>query len=381
MKSALVLSDVHLGEGHGRGAAEALASLLDAHPSSDLILAGDTFDLTLAPPGRRPESHLVHILEAHPRLSSTLRAHRARGNNVTLLPGNHDAALKESAASAAVENFLGTEAPGSFAVRDWFTRFGPAHIEHGHLYDVDNAFVHPLAPFREGAEPLGTALMREFVRPSGTLLFAHAHETTPVKGLGRVLRQFGLRTPAVVLLYFKVALSLCLRAARESGEQRDRICGEKALTELAAELGRPRAELAELARFAREPTHRSFRKTWARLYLDQVSAGALAAFALVLLTSGSGPGLAASIGALSASTIAWRRLRPIDYHDRMNEAARESARLIRELLDVGLVVFGHTHTPVVEPGYVNLGSFGLAREARPYLRLSENGNHELVRTS
>lgn len=380
MKSALVLSDLHLGEAHGIGAAGTLVDLLMKHPDADLILAGDTFDLTLTPPERNHGDQVRRILTTHASLGAALREHRARGKSVTFIPGNHDAALKEEAASTALKALLGAEGEGAIAVRDWFTRFGRAHIEHGHLYDVDNAFVHPLAPFRREAEPLGTALMREFVRPTGTLLFAHAHETTPVKGLGRVLRQFGLRAPSIVLLYFQVALSLCVRAAREGGELTDRTHGEGALIELAQELNLPRSELAELARLARPPTHRSLSQTWSRLYLDQVSAGALALLALALV--GSGAVVAgASAGAVSASAIAWRRLRSIDYHERMTEAARESARRIRALLGVDLVVLGHTHSPVAEPGYVNLGSFGLARSARPYLMLLEDGSHELRRTA
>lgn len=377
MKSTLVLSDVHLGENHGRDAARALARLLSEHTHKDLILAGDTFDLTLAPKAEPIEETLAKILGRNEPACAALRAHLTRGNRVTFLPGNHDAALKEEKPAAELARTLAPPQEDALSVRDWFTNFGPAHIQHGHLYDADNAFAHPLAPFRIGAEPLGTALMRDFVGPSGALSFAHAHETSPVRGLIRTFREFGPRAPHVIFLYFRVALALCLRATRKDDVAKDEHEGDRALLELARETGWPEELLRSLAELRQKPTHVSPRETWHRLYLDQVSAGAL--LTLAATQALASPALSLPPALLGAGLFLKRKLRPIDYHERMNEAARRAAHEIRKLLGAELVVFGHTHSAHVEPGYVNLGSFGVARRARPYLVLREDGDHELRR--
>jgi UDP-2,3-diacylglucosamine pyrophosphatase LpxH len=377
VKSTLVLSDVHLGEGHGRDAGCALARLLTEHTHKDLIFAGDTFDLTLGPKTESTGETLCRILAHHEPVRAALRAHLGRGNRVTVLPGNHDAALKQEETAGELLKSLEPPRDEALSVRDWFTNFGPAHIQHGHLYDADNAFAHPLAPFRIGAEPLGTALMRHFVGPSGALSFAHAHETSPVRGLVRAFREFGPRAPQIILLYFRVALALCLRAARKDELHADEQEGERALKELARKTGLPEEQLRALAELRESPTHLSAKETWHRLYLDQVSAGALFTFAATQALSN--PGLSLPPALVATGLFIKRKLEPIDYHERMNEAARQAAHKIRELLGAELVVFGHTHSAHEEPGYVNLGSFGVARRARPYLVLREDGHHELRR--
>ncbi len=377
MKSTLVLSDVHLGDGHGHDAGRALARLLTEHTHKDLILAGDTFDLTLGPKTEATGETLGKILAHHEPVRAALRAHLERGKRVTLLPGNHDAALKQRETRAELWKTLAPPHEEALCVRDWFTNFGPAHIQHGHLYDADNAFAHPLAPFRIDAEPLGTALMRDFVGPSGALSFAHAHETSPVRGLVRAFREFGPRAPQIILLYFRVALALCLRATRKDEVAVDEREGERALLELALETGLAEEQLRSLAELRQTPTHLSPKETWHRLYLDQVSAGALFTFAATQAFSNPVLGLPPAL--VASGLFIKRKLKPIDYHERMNEAARQAAHKIRELLGAELVVFGHTHSAHEEPGYVNLGSFGVARRARPYLVLREDGDHELRR--
>src|SRR5690606_16338269 len=100
-------------------------------------------------------------------------------------------------------------------VSPWFVRRGSVHVEHGHLYDPDNAPSHPLAPWSIATEPLGIALTRRFLAPNGVFAFAHAHETTPLAGLLRTFRLYGPRAPLIVYRYFATAIRLCLEAGRQ----------------------------------------------------------------------------------------------------------------------------------------------------------------------
>src|SRR5690606_21193980 len=99
-------------------------------------------------------------------------------------------------------------------VSPWFVRRGGVHIEHGHLWDRDNAPLHPLDDWSAATEPLGVALMRRFVARRGALEFAHAHDTTPVAGLARAFALYRFRAPLVIAQYFATAGALCFEAGK-----------------------------------------------------------------------------------------------------------------------------------------------------------------------
>src|SRR6185295_18274886 len=105
---------------------------------------------------------------------------------------------------------------------------------------------HPLAVFSPDTEPLGVALTRRFLAPSRALAFAHAHETTPLHGLLRSFRLFGVRSPVVILRYFATAIRLCARAGRQSGVAEELAAGESALQEFADACGLAADLLQEL---------------------------------------------------------------------------------------------------------------------------------------
>jgi UDP-2,3-diacylglucosamine pyrophosphatase LpxH len=406
----LILSDTHLSREYGRSTSSALASLLAHHRDAELILAGDIFDLSLDAARVPASDSLAEVIAAHEQLRTALQSHLQAGRRVTLVPGNHDAALTNPSAIEALRRCLRVPDERQLTVSPWFVRRGDVHIEHGHLYDPDNAPNHPLGGHDPRTEPLGTALMRRFVAPNDALVFAHAHETTPVSGLSTAFRLWGVRAPWVVARYFATAFRLCAEAARgERAFEAEVARGERALAAHAHAMGLDPTCVARLLELAPMPTHRGFRDTFLRLYFDRIFATLSVAAGLGLLgaaglgatglgatglgAAGLGaaglvgrgvilPGAGALLTALGAGYL---------LHDVTSHQSRysglvvprlgEAAGLVRQTTGASLVVFGHTHVEVNEPGYVNLGSFGYARGQRPYLALDAGQAPSLLRAS
>lgn len=391
--ACLILSDTHLSRELGQSTSSALAALLTEHRDAELILAGDIFDLSLDAPRVPAHESLVRVIAAHEPLRAALQAHLQAGRPVTLVPGNHDAALTDLSAVEALRRCLQVPDDRQLTVSPWFVRRGDVHIEHGHLYDPDNAPNHPLGGHDPRTEPLGTALMRRFVAPNDALVFAHAHETTPVSGLSRAFRLWGLRAPWVVARYFATAARLCAEAARgERAFEEEVTRGEQALAAHARQTGLDPACVARLLELAPTPTHQGFRDTFLRLYFDRIFATLSVASGLGLLgaaglgTAGLGAGLGTAglvvgrsvllpgAGALLTALGAGYLLHDVSTHRSRYSGLvvprlGQAAELVRQTTGASLVVFGHTHVQVNEPGYVNLGSFGYARGQRPYLAL------------
>ncbi len=386
----MILSDTHLSRGHGQATASALVGLLTEHPDAEFVLAGDIFDLSLDPPRTHAGAGLAGVLESHTELVAALRAHVQRGAPVTLVPGNHDAALTSDEAVDALRHVLACPDDRQLTVAEWFVRRGRIHVEHGHLYDPDNAPNHPLGGHDPRTEPLGTALMRRFVAPNDAFSFAHAHETTPVSGLSAAFNLWGARAPLVIARYFATAFGLCAGAARPRfayGAEERR--GASKLPEHALLTGLSPDTLEELLRAAPKPTHRGFSDTVLRLYFDRIFAALGAATGLGLLTTAglgmttgpTGPAAGALLTALGSGYLAHNVLtQQSRYSGIIVDRIGDSARMVREVTGADLVVFGHTHVDVDEPGYVNLGSFGFNKK-RPHLLLDGQGQHALRRAA
>src|SRR4051812_17109406 len=229
----IVASDLHLSAEASAGTVRDLGRLVRDNPGHELILAGDVFNLSWEPPERSPVAAVLSLFSAFPELGATLREALSRGTPLTLLAGNHDAALMtpdlRSALLGRLE--LGPSAPLSIA--PWFVRRGSVHVEHGHFYDPDNAPAHPLAQWTPQTEPLGIALTRRFVRPSGAYHFSHAHETTPLAGITKAFRIYGASTPLIIAKWFRVAGKLCLEARQRGRFAAEEHAGEAALAEFA----------------------------------------------------------------------------------------------------------------------------------------------------
>ncbi|MFO7180546.1 MAG: metallophosphoesterase [Pseudomonadota bacterium] len=371
----VIVSDVHLSHAGSRETARALAALVEAHPGAELVVAGDAFGLSSDPAHRDPIESLLALLGTYPDLMGSLRRHLERDAPVTLIAGNHDAAIARPEVRSALLAQLELTEGAPLAIEPWFIRRNGVHVEHGHLWDPDNAPAHPLASWSSLTEPLGVALTRRFVSKYGVWQFAHAHETTLVSGIRRAFRLFGPKAPLLIALYLSSSGRLCLETLLDRGLTRERLLGSARLAEAARRAGLDEATLAALLGKAPRPTHTQFRSTFLRLYYDRIAA------VLGAATGGLGfllrpTPLRLSMALGSAAYLAWNVRRSGSRYQNMPvRRLRDGAQVVRELTAADLVVFGHTHVPESQPGYENAGSFGYpgTGPGRPFIVLERDG--------
>jgi UDP-2,3-diacylglucosamine pyrophosphatase LpxH len=373
----VVLSDVHLSATGKSNVAKDLAEVVRRSPGHELILAGDVFDLSTEPRDQDVPASIAQMLRAHADLARSLREHLRDGGGVTLIAGNHDAAAATPHVRRVLLRSLDVVDEAKLEVSPWFVRRGRVHLEHGHLYDPDNAPAHPLAPWSWETEPLGIALTRRFLAPSGALMFAHAHETTPSDGLLRAFKIFGPRAPWVVARYFATAIALCAQAGRQRGVARELEHGASAVLAFAEECGLAVETLSRMVTLGPRPTHLDFKATFMRLYFDRViaSVGLMGGTSAALLgRSFAGAAVAALSGAYLLRSVKRSGSR---YSGLTEQRLREAALAIADTTGASLVVFGHTHREDEAPRYVNCGSFGYPkRPGRPYIVVDSGGRAE-----
>ncbi len=390
----MVLSDVHLSRHYGHDVSADLARLVNKHPNAEIILAGDILDLTLDSARVPVEESINDALAPHQELLSALRGHVQAGGRLTLVPGNHDAGTSDPAHASDWRRRLGAPDDRTIEVCPWFLRRDGLHIEHGHLYDPDCAPNHPLADPNARSEGLGNALMRRFVAPNDAFIFAHKNQTTMSSGVSTAFAKWGPKAPLVIARYFGTALTLCGEAALHKGlVSQERDLGQARLSSYAASQKVTEEAARALVELAPSPTHHSFREMFLRLYFDRVfAAGSLICGATMLTSAGLGAALGAvpllsvaggltaggailsAVGAgYLATSVSQKKNR---YGDAVIGQLHSAAGQVREVTDARLVVFGHSHVEVDEPGYVNLGSFAFGRKGRPYLLVDTQGHHE-----
>ncbi|HEX3777217.1 MAG TPA: metallophosphoesterase [Polyangiaceae bacterium] len=379
MQPLIVASDLHLSAEASPRTLAALADLLRAGAGHEIILAGDVFNLSWEAPGHAPVEAVLALLDALPELKAALRAHLAQGHALTLIAGNHDAGVMAPDLCSALIGKLELSPDAPLAVEPWFVRRGSVHVEHGHFYDPDNAPAHPLAEWSAETEPLGIAITRRFLRPTGIYHFSHAHDTTPLAAIAKAFRAYGARTPELIANWFRVASSLCLETRARSRFDSELAAGEAALEEFARHVELDATALRALLEAGAVPTHRDLRQTFMRLYFDRVFAsGGLVLGAAAFLAKRSG------VGALFSLISGLYLLQSVQrtgnrYEDLPVERLRAAAERIRELTGASEVILGHTHQVDHVPGYANSGSFGYSARGRPYVRVDETGATELRR--
>ncbi len=376
MRRTLVLADLHLAHEGTLAAGDDLARLVRRHGGDEIVLAGDSFDLSVDPPSRDPLESLLALLRPQRELRDALHAHLSAGHPVALLGGNHDAALSSDMTRAALLQWLALDSSAPLSLPPWFVRRGPVHIEHGHVFDPDNAPAHPLSSWSPATEPLGIALTRRFLAPSGALAFAHAHETTPLAGFLRTFRLYGARAPVVVARYFATAISLCLEAGKQPGLSEERTSGESRLPEFADSHGLCVDALSELTRAVPKPRHHEPKETFERLYFDRIGAAVLTTAAGIVALGGSAP--AAAMAVAGAAFLGYSVSKGVSrYSGEPERRLRDGAELVRSLTGARHVVLGHTHREDEAPGYFNTGSFAFSRAmGRPHLLVDADGNIE-----
>lgn len=155
----LVVSDLHAGvQGESddlRASGQSYAALLHSYGDgrSQLVLAGDVFDLAEAEVLQRESSakeHVQRIAENHQDLFGFFADWVRRGNDLVFIPGNHDAALAVAEVRAQVVLEIAKRMPGTACREDprsilshtYFVpavyRVGPVLVTHGHQADVAN---------------------------------------------------------------------------------------------------------------------------------------------------------------------------------------------------------------------------------------------------
>jgi UDP-2,3-diacylglucosamine pyrophosphatase LpxH len=371
-RAILVIGDLHLGRAAHSGTEEAVVALLEQHPHAELVCLGDTFDLS-AETGRQQadESVLAH-LNRFSRLARALRNHLAAGCAVTLVVGNHDAELGAKGVRVAVLRHLDLPVQSHLTIAPWWIRRFGLHLEHGHVWDPDNAPIHPLVPTDRVNEPLGVALTRQVLAPMDAYEFAHAHQTTPLAGLLRALRELQLRAPEVILRYFVAGARILWRASSHA-HAATRRAGDRSIDAYARQQGLEESVVEQLIRLRPKPRHADFAAAFARLYIDRAAAtvATVVSAATAIAQRESSYLLVAALGVLYLGCSRGDR---IDRYSTSLEQRMEAAAIgILPVVGARAVVFGHTHVAVARSGYVNVGAFGVPSErGRPYLLLGDD---------
>lgn len=377
LRPLIVVSDVHLAHGGSRDTALALGRLVERAAGHELILNGDVFNLSLDPKERDPAESVLAMVAPHAELRAALRALLAAGHPVAVVPGNHDAGLVASGVRDALLAWLELSERAPLEVVPWMVRRDGVHVEHGHVYDPDNAPTHPLVPPTHETEPLGVALTRRFLAPNRAFDFAHATEITPLAALARAARVFGARTPLLLGRYFVESGRFCGSARWRPELLAEQRAGEARLREAARAAGLDVATLRALDADRPRPTHESFERAFFRLYFDRVVAVAGASSGVVLGALARS-GTALGLGALAALYLVESIRRGTNRYEGLPvKRLRVAAERVRVLSNAQLVVFGHTHVPESGAGYLNPGSFTYrAGAGRPYAYVSESGQGE-----
>jgi len=368
-----IASDVHLTESGSATSAGRLAKLLEMHAGHEVVLAGDIFNLSLDVPSRDPGESAASIIAQYPELVRAMSRHLQNGHALTLISGNHDAGVTTRGTRERLLSLCGVGDAARLAIEPWFIRRDDVYIEHGHVYDPDNAPAHPLASWSPETEPLGISLTRRFLSPHDAFTFAHAHHTTPLQGLKHAFETFGGRAPLMVLHYFATSSRLAAEAAVPERMGAEKARGEAALMAFAERSRLEPAVVRALLRGLPRPTHEDFSETFFRLYFDRVLATlSIAGGATRLLLGGLSGGVMGGALALSAALYLRRSVKQgVDRYSSLPvKRLYAGAELVRAVTGARLVIFGHTHCEDEADGYVNSASFTYTgRRGAPYLYL------------
>ncbi len=347
----LVLGDLHLSSHTPPAVSRDLVAMLEAHRGSRVVFAGDFFDLS-ADPGVTVSA----ALEAHPHVRRALAEHTDGGGELVWLSGNHDHTIADA-----------MRGPRS-RTTPWFFREGGLHVEHGHLYDPDNAPPHPLASPRS---TLGVHFVEQFIAPTGAFAYLNANDHTPARLFLSAFRWYGKRGPFVVAQYFRAAFAALGKSGKRYDGERDAANAERSLEAFLADAGFDEPTAQKLMAERAVPTMTSLRDTVARLYLDRVAATVTLLAGMTAFTLGKRR-LGLALGALGLGGLAWSWSRGHDrYGGKVPSRLDEAASRIAKASGASLVVFGHAHEIADREGYSNTASFAFPRGTtqRPFLEI------------
>ncbi len=372
-RPSIILSDLHLGPTCPPDTSTAVAQVLRRHPGHETMLLGDTFDLSIDPPSLDPALSVARHMTGNPEFREALRERLSRGVPVTLFAGNHDAQLVRPNVRAGLLSGMGLNDTVPLRCGLWCAERYGVHLEHGHIYDPDNAPSHPLVAPSGETEPLGVCMMRRVLAPTGSLFFAHAHELTPLRGLAQAFVQLGLDAPYLVARYYLEAARVFARA-RPASFSNELSLGDALVLEFANTSGLDGEWLQRLLELRPVPRHHRKKDVFYRLYLDRSIATAVWWLTSILGAVTALPAFWGMTGG-SLADLAWSLARGKNrYRGHLLSRMRKAAIAVRSLVDARAVVFGHTHVQESCLGYVNNGSFGFGgTDGRSYLLLEPSG--------
>lgn len=373
----VVASDAHLEQSGSEKIAGRLARLIAAQAGHEVVLAGDIFNLSVDRPSRDPAESVTSTVASYADLVGAITRHLRNGHRLTLIAGNHDAGVSKRGTRERLLSLCGLNDQARLAIEPWFIRRGEVHIEHGHVYDPDNAPAHPLALWSPETEPLGVSLTRRFLSPNDAFTFAHAHHTTPWEGVKHTFRTFRGRAPLLVVQYFATSGRLTAEAAVPERLAAEKARGNAALAKFAKQNELPLDIVTRLVEALPRPTHEDFKQTFLRLYFDRVLATAgVASGALRLLLGGAGGAVGGAV-ALGSALYLHRSIKQgvNRYSGLPVKRLYAGAELVRRLTGARLVIFGHTHCEDEAEGYKNSASFAYTyRKGSPYLLVQTDGS-------
>jgi len=370
-----------------------------------LVLNGDTFDFLRIEPdpaagARGPERRFgppptgegasrmaADILSGHPSFVEGLAEVLEAGHEVILLPGNHDLELQLDPVQAEVRRAVGARLAARGAAgalprlrfEPWFLHEpGRIWIEHGCQYDPENAFRFPL---RRGLESRGDAAEEVARRdmPLGNFFqkylynaFGHITFIVPSSRANyRYLRWLVANRPRLLLRVlwshapFLVQLLRRLARAADLGwqdaaeaahqEELQRLAAASGLGERLGRIDEMKFVGADAARAAAGILRQAVKLVIGTGLATVLALAVIAAASAAIDALQFGAGWKAVLslvlyllaGAGGAAGLVAAALRmPTDEPSRPLQGAAER---IAELLDVGVVTFGHTHDEVVAP--------------------------------
>ncbi|HSQ65584.1 MAG TPA: metallophosphoesterase [Polyangiaceae bacterium] len=369
MRSTLVVGDLHLSRHTPRAVDHDLCALLGAHGGARVIFVGDFFDLSAESPRLPHDGAIAHGFEAHPEVRAALARHVESGGEAVWLAGNHDPELGERDGKDEIARALGLSGAASVRARTspWFFRDGGLHVEHGHLYDADNAPAHPLASPRD---TLGVHFVEEFIAPTGAFSYLNTNDKTPLELFTSAFRLYGRRGPYVVYRYFHAAFS-ALGKSGPFAARPDAAAWDARLADFLVDAGLDGGAVERLVAERAAPTMHDFRATLARLYLDRVAATVAVMAGLAAFAAGQRSlGLALGGAGLGGLALSWSRGHD-RYGGKVSERLDDGARRVARATGAKLVVLGHAHAVADRDGYSNTASFAFPRgsEGRPFVQI------------
>ncbi|MBX3158204.1 MAG: hypothetical protein KF773_19710 [Deltaproteobacteria bacterium] len=419
--NVLVVSDLHFGEELLPGAsverkraielgATAFREFLRHHAVRRrngrpwrLVIAGDLFDFmsVMIPATReRPAKtaderrfglgrsakagveRMRLICEAQRPLLADLGRFAAAGHAVDIIVGNHDVELLAPEVAAELLAQIGATGADARALErirvvSWFVYIpGVAWIEHGHVYDEGCSFEFNLAPMDPKDGNLIFNADYAAVRYLGSAvpeIDPHGVESWSFWGYMQYMMSQGFRAGSRIWVGYARFVGALFGARRlhKSFKRRDRRRREhRAKLAEVAEAGGISLESAQaIDRLARAPLTGSSRRVARLLMLDRfgLMLGVVVAILLLLILLPLGW---AVVGTLATIALAMGISRWLGTHLVTSQLPmRAIPQRIRRIVDVPVVVFGHTHDPRWQP----LRSGGLYLNAGTWLPATKPG--------